>query len=108
MSVSPDGSSRKIAKMFGLLESMKVGLRIQEYSISQTSLEQIFNQFASQQEEEMETPPQVQSDAMRNDVRTHSNGYTSFASEVMAVEMVESMERNGSLLEMSKDGTRSK
>jgi hypothetical protein len=34
------------------MENMKSSLRIQEYSIAQTSLEQIFNQFASQQEEE--------------------------------------------------------
>ena len=38
--------------MFNLLESRRDTLRVQEYSVSQTSLEQIFNQFASQQEEE--------------------------------------------------------
>ena len=38
--------------MFGLVEGSKEGLKIQEYSIAQTSLEQIFNQFAAQQEEE--------------------------------------------------------
>ena len=38
--------------MFGLIEGSKTQLRIQEYSIAQTSLEQIFNQFAAQQEEE--------------------------------------------------------
>jgi hypothetical protein len=38
--------------MFGSVEKNKQNLKIQEYSISQTSLEQIFNQFASQQEEE--------------------------------------------------------
>lgn len=40
------------AAMFGLIEGSKTQLRIQEYSIAQTSLEQIFNQFAAQQEEE--------------------------------------------------------
>jgi ATP-binding cassette, subfamily A (ABC1), member 3 len=38
--------------MFGLVEANKSLLKIQEYSIAQTSLEQIFNQFAAQQEEE--------------------------------------------------------
>jgi hypothetical protein len=38
--------------MFGLIEGSKTQLHIQEYSIAQTSLEQIFNQFAAQQEEE--------------------------------------------------------
>ena len=38
--------------MFGLVEGSKERLKIQEYSIAQTSLEQIFNQFAAQQEEE--------------------------------------------------------
>ena len=38
--------------MFDLLESQREVLKVQEYSVSQTSLEQIFNQFASLQEEE--------------------------------------------------------
>jgi ATP-binding cassette, subfamily A (ABC1), member 3 len=38
--------------MFGVVEVNKASLNIQEYSIAQTSLEQIFNQFAAQQEEE--------------------------------------------------------
>jgi hypothetical protein len=43
---------RKLGQMFGLVEASKKELYIQDYSISQTSLEQIFNQFAAQQEEE--------------------------------------------------------
>ena len=39
---------RKLADMFGAIEPNKQGLLIQEYSIAQTSLEQIFNQFAGQ------------------------------------------------------------
>ena len=35
--------------MFGSVEASKLRLSIQEYSIAQTSLEQIFNQFAAQQ-----------------------------------------------------------
>lgn len=46
------GNKRKLSMLFDLLESQRETLNIQEYSISQTSLEQIFNQFASQQEEE--------------------------------------------------------
>ena len=38
--------------MFGSVEASKLRLSIQEYSIAQTSLEQIFNQFAAQQDEE--------------------------------------------------------
>jgi ATP-binding cassette, subfamily A (ABC1), member 3 len=38
--------------MFGSVEANKTRLSIQEYSIAQTSLEQIFNQFAAQQDEE--------------------------------------------------------
>ena len=46
-----DGVS--IGDMFGLLESGKEDLSLKEYSLSQTSLEQVFNSFAGQQEEEM-------------------------------------------------------
>jgi hypothetical protein len=52
----PDGSPRLLSAIFGALESNKVRLSIQEYSISQTSLEQIFNGFAAQQEEEQSGP----------------------------------------------------
>mmetsp|Transcript_6325 Transcript_6325/g.7912 ORF Transcript_6325/g.7912 Transcript_6325/m.7912 type:complete len:1988 (-) Transcript_6325:343-6306(-) len=41
-----------LGQMFGLLEDNRVELNIEEYSLSQTTLEQIFNFFASQQEEE--------------------------------------------------------
>jgi energy-coupling factor transporter ATP-binding protein EcfA2 len=51
-SVLPNGTPMKLAKMFGDIEGNKAAIGIQEYSICQTSLEQIFNQFASQQEEE--------------------------------------------------------
>ena len=43
---------RRFAAMFAAVEAKKTELKIQEYSIAQTSLEQIFNQFAAQQEEE--------------------------------------------------------
>ena len=48
----PDGTPRALSKTFGALEANKESLQIQEYSIAQTSLEQIFNGFAAQQEEE--------------------------------------------------------
>jgi len=48
----PGGGTRRLAGMFGAMESRKEMLSVSEYSVSQTSLEQIFNQFASQQEEE--------------------------------------------------------
>ena len=47
--VSEDGSHRKLSRMFGLIENSLEELHILEYSISQTSLEQIFNSFAMQQ-----------------------------------------------------------
>jgi len=47
-----DNTRRKLSQLFAAIESEKEVLSIQEYSIAQTSLEQIFNQFASQQEEE--------------------------------------------------------
>ena len=47
-----DGSMRLLSKIFGSIETNKKNLNIHEYSISQTSLEQIFNYFAAQQEEE--------------------------------------------------------
>jgi hypothetical protein len=46
------GQRRRFAAMFAAVEAKKAALKIQEYSIAQTSLEQIFNQFAAQQEEE--------------------------------------------------------
>ncbi|ETK91973.1 hypothetical protein L915_04575 [Phytophthora nicotianae] len=42
----------KLSKMFALVEGVKTKMHIREYSVSQTTLEQIFNSFASQQEEE--------------------------------------------------------
>lgn len=47
-----DGTPRRLSQMFGAIEVNKALLKIQGYSISQTSLEQIFNSFAAQQEEE--------------------------------------------------------
>lgn len=42
----------KLSKVFALVEGVKDKMHIREYSVSQTTLEQIFNQFASQQAEE--------------------------------------------------------
>eukprot|EP01038_Epipyxis_sp_PR26KG_P008312 gene8312-11246_t len=52
ISAYENGTRRKLSSLFASIEEEKVRLNIQEYSIAQTSLEQIFNQFASQQEEE--------------------------------------------------------
>ncbi|EGZ19833.1 ABC transporter lipid export ABCA family [Phytophthora sojae] len=41
-----------LSKVFALVEDVKEKMHIREYSVSQTSLEQIFNYFASQQAEE--------------------------------------------------------
>ena len=47
------GAVGSLAKVFSLVESEKARLGIVDYAISQTSLEQIFNRFAAQQEEEI-------------------------------------------------------
>ncbi|EEY56081.1 ATP-binding Cassette (ABC) Superfamily [Phytophthora infestans T30-4] len=41
-----------LSRMFALIEEIKTSMHIREYSVSQTTLEKIFNSFASQQEEE--------------------------------------------------------
>lgn len=46
------GTERKLSYLFGAIEEKRDELHIQGYSIAQTSLEQIFNHFAAQQEEE--------------------------------------------------------
>jgi energy-coupling factor transporter ATP-binding protein EcfA2 len=43
---------RTLSKMFGCIEPSKEQLHIKEYSVAQTSLEQIFNTFAAKQNEE--------------------------------------------------------
>jgi len=42
----------ELSSIFSLFEDNKSELFVQDYSVSQTSIEQIFNQFAGQQEEE--------------------------------------------------------
>jgi len=51
-SVNMDGSARALSSIFSAIEAYRKRLAIQDYSVSQTSLEQIFNFFAAQQEEE--------------------------------------------------------
>ena len=48
----PPIENTPLSRIFKLFEDNKGSLRIAEYSLSQTSLEQIFNMFASHQEEE--------------------------------------------------------
>ena len=48
--ISPDNAPRALSTMFGLMEAHKATVGIQEYSVAQTSLEQIFNGFAAKQE----------------------------------------------------------
>ncbi|GLD99400.1 hypothetical protein PINS_up008119 [Pythium insidiosum] len=49
---APSRSSLSLSRTFRLIEDARRELRVKEYSISQTSLEQIFNAFARQQDEE--------------------------------------------------------
>ena len=46
---------RRLSAMFGLVENHIAQLCIREYSIAQTSLEQIFNSFAAEQQEDAST-----------------------------------------------------
>ncbi len=52
----PSGNIRKLSSLFDMFERKRSELFVQEYSIAQTSLEQIFNQFASLQLEETTKP----------------------------------------------------
>ncbi|KAF0724492.1 hypothetical protein AaE_009782 [Aphanomyces astaci] len=45
--------SLALSNVFSLIESTKTELHVKEYTVSQTTLEQIFNNFASQQTQEM-------------------------------------------------------
>ena len=45
----------RLSTMFGILEQGRSQYNIREYALSQTSLEQVFNYFAAQQEEEQGT-----------------------------------------------------
>jgi ATP-binding cassette subfamily A (ABC1) protein 3 len=63
-----DGSKRKLSTLFSAVESRRKDLFIQDYSVSQTSLEQIFNFFAAQQEEETGVASGL---AVSNDRVTH-------------------------------------
>uniref|UniRef100_K3WGA3 Uncharacterized protein n=1 Tax=Globisporangium ultimum (strain ATCC 200006 / CBS 805.95 / DAOM BR144) TaxID=431595 RepID=K3WGA3_GLOUD len=49
---SSEAASLSLSRVFQLAESAKSSLHLKEYSVSETSLEQIFNAFAGQQEEE--------------------------------------------------------
>ncbi|KAH9148224.1 hypothetical protein LEN26_004557 [Aphanomyces euteiches] len=46
------GQSLALSNVFSMIENSKVDLNIKEYTVSQTTLEQIFNSFASQQTQE--------------------------------------------------------
>ncbi len=49
-----------VARVFEAIETKKGSLGVLDYSVSQTSLEQIFNMFASQQTEETVLAPGIQ------------------------------------------------
>lgn len=49
-----------LPSMFGTMERSKMELGVENYSISQTTLESIFNSFASKQKEETATAPGMQ------------------------------------------------
>lgn len=48
----PKQPDKPLSTIFATMEQHKEQLHLQEYALSQTSLEDIFNQFAAEQEEE--------------------------------------------------------
>lgn len=53
LKIKKDQHSPSIGYLYGLMEDRKLQYSLSEYSISQTSLEQIFNDFALENEEEV-------------------------------------------------------
>jgi len=53
LKIKKNSNNSSIGFLFGLFEDLKVEFFLSEYSISQTSLEQIFNKFASENDEEV-------------------------------------------------------
>ena len=51
LKIKKNSNSSHIGFLFGFIEDQKNSCHISEYSISQTSLEQIFNSFAAENEE---------------------------------------------------------
>ncbi len=52
LKIKKSSNNNSIGYLFGLFEDLKMECFLAEYSISQTSLEQIFNNFASENDEE--------------------------------------------------------
>ncbi|CAN0204569.1 unnamed protein product, partial [Phaeothamnion confervicola] len=53
----PPQQGRSLGEIFGLMEENRLRLSVNDYGLGQTSLEQIFNFFAGQQQEESEAAP---------------------------------------------------
>lgn len=53
LKIKKENSKNSIGFLFGQIENQKKDCYLSEYSISQTSLEQIFNMFASENNEEV-------------------------------------------------------
>jgi len=66
-------STMTLASVFRVIESHKDDLEISEYSVGQTTLEQIFNQFASQQDEEKGNARGMEQNARTDDVKLLEN-----------------------------------
>ncbi len=49
----PPVANMPLSRLFAVFEDQKAALGVTEYSLSQTSLEQIFNSFAAHQKEEV-------------------------------------------------------
>jgi len=67
--IKKDKNSKTIGFLFSLLEAQKEACEITEYSIQQTSLEQIFNKFAENQgktEEDIKNEKEVNNDILIN------------------------------------------
>ena len=71
-----DTATTRLSSIFGIFESSKATLQLAEYSLSQTSLEQIFNSMAAQQEEEAGPLSGIASAAAPADVSGDASSYT--------------------------------
>ncbi len=66
-------NSLSIAQIFNLIETNKDHLNLETYSLSQTSLEQVFLNFARRQANEVENPSAVVINMANNNQTINSN-----------------------------------
>lgn len=76
----PKSNNRALSEIFGLFEVNRENLFIAEYSLSQFSLEDVFNSFAAQQDEETGVARGLNFNTV-NDIEANNNYMDSFENE---------------------------